>query len=222
MNRVRIMWPALLLAFSTTALAQGSFLQQSVDREGRWDISIGPLFQDSESQGGPQGSRLEVNSDTGVTFQLDYHFTDRLSLGFGMDFISPRYEATIVPDNGDPEQVINHKADMFNGHLRGTWNVLPGAFTPYLRASMGWTTIDSNVADGPPQTGCWWDPWWGYTCQSFWDTYDDSGFSYGGGVGLRWDINESVMLRGGYDILQTDIGDDLSFGQSRLEIGWRF
>ena len=80
------------------------------------------------------------------------------------------------------------------------------------------------MADGPPVTGCWWDPWWGYICSQFWSTYSQSNLSYGAGVGLRWDITESIFAKDGYHLLILNLSEskNAEFGSGRLEFGWRF
>jgi opacity protein-like surface antigen len=58
--------------------------------------------------------------------------------------------------------------------------------------------VDTNIATEPPQTGCWWDPWWGYVCTTFQDTKTIDGFTYEVGLGARYDFNESFSLSGSY------------------------
>jgi hypothetical protein len=86
------------------------------------------------------------------------------------------------------------------------------------------TSLDSNIADGLPTTGCWWDYWWGYVCRSYWSTYSDTSFSYGGGLGIRWDINGALFMRASYNLLKIDTGgnsNDPTLDMGRIEIGWR-
>jgi hypothetical protein len=47
-----------------------------------------------------------------------------------------------------------------------------------------------NIHDGPADTGCWWDPWWGYMCASFYDTYSNTVTSVLHGVGIRRDMSD--------------------------------
>jgi opacity protein-like surface antigen len=101
------------------------------------------------------------------------------------------------------------------------WNFTDGPFTPYVQAGIGWTNIDSNVADGPPTTGCWWDPWWGYVCRSSYSTYDDTNFSYGAGVGLRYEFGygQRTFVKASYNIQIIDDRADPEYDIWRLEIG---
>jgi opacity protein-like surface antigen len=119
---------------------------------------------------------------------------------------------------------INHRLTAFTGQVNGVWNVFDAALTPYLQAGFGWTYIDSNVSDGSPVTGCWWDPWWGYICSNFYETYDETNFSWNAGAGLRYEFDSSMFIRGGWERLNIDGGDgvDPGFDAFRLEFGWMF
>ena len=89
---------------------------------------------------------------------------------------------------------------------------------------IGWTNIDSNVTDGPPVTGCWWDPWWGYICAPFYSTYNDTNFSWNVGAGLRFDFSRTMFVRGGYEMTTIDGNSsaDPTFDAFRIELGWKF
>jgi opacity protein-like surface antigen len=114
---------------------------------------------------------------------------------------------------------------VFNGAVNGTWNILKGNFTPYLQLGLGWTHVDSNVADGPPVTGCWWDPWWGYVCADFFSTYKDTRFSWNAGLGVRYDFQNRMFLKGSINRIFVDGAQDAAdpeFDLWRVELGWRF
>jgi opacity protein-like surface antigen len=150
---------------------------------------------------------------------LDSHW----ALGFDAAFLRPGYTAVFnTEDNG--LQKVKHKMSVFSGQFNGTWNMIDGPLTPYLQAGLGWTYVDSNVTDGPPTTGCWWDPWWGYVCRNFYSTYDDTRFSYGAGAGLRWEFRSGMFLKGSYNLVRIDdnTSADPSFDTAKLELGWFF
>ena len=214
---------ALLLA-PAIAGAQGAFqVPQSQQRAEYWDFSLQAVFQNSESSRGPNGSSTDIDDEVGFGLAFAYNFTDHVALGIDMNWISPRYTAVLVPDDGSPAQTISHKADILNFQLKGIYNLLDGPLTPYVEGSAGWTYVDSNVASSPPITGCWWDPWWGYICSTFWNTYSSTDFSYGGGVGLRWEFGGNMFVRGSYNILLVDAGrDEASLDGIRVEFGWRY
>ncbi len=193
------------------------------DRTGRWEATAQIIGSSSESSGGEMGSGLDVDSDVGFAFGFAYNFNEHLAMGMDFSFLNPDYEATIETDDGDIV-TIDHEMDVFNGNLNATWNFMEGPFTPYVQAGLGWTYIDSNVADGLPSTGCWWDPWWGYVCANFYDTYDDTSFSYGAGAGLRYEFGNGMFVKGSYNVMELDgsgDGADPSFDLWRLELGWQ-
>jgi opacity protein-like surface antigen len=203
---------------------------QAYDRAQNWDISVGVLYMGSESIGGggppgQQSSSLEIDDDWGLAFNFGYNFTNHWALSFDLSFLTPRYTATLVPEDpaASPES-FSQNMDMFSGLVRGTYNFLSGPVTPFVDLSAGFTYLDSNVADRPPTTGCWWDPWWGYICSTYVSTYTDTRFNYGGGLGVRWDINSEVFFRATYSVMKLDIGNssDPLFDIGRLEIGWMF
>lgn len=192
------------------------------ERAREWDFSLNATYLSSGSSSGSNGSSIDVDDDWGLGFRVGYNFNNHLALGFEMNFIEPRYELTLVPDEPNPTPLtISEKLTMFNGLLTGTYNVLKGPVTPFLDLSAGWTHLDSNVTDQPPFTGCWWDPWWGYICRTHWSTFTDTSFSYGGGLGIRWDISTNIFMRASYNMLRIDGSSDPTLDMGRIEFGWR-
>ena len=91
-----------------------------------------------------------------------------------------------------------------------------------MNANLGWTNIDSNISDGEGTTICWWDPWWGYVCDTFLSTYQKDYWHYGIGVGLRVDMNRDTFLRVGYHRRWLDLDNSpgtSSFDGLRFEFG---
>lgn len=213
MSAAAICW--LALSYAQPAAA--------TDRGRSWEATVQLIGTSSESSRGEEGSGVDFDSATGFAFGVAYNFSPRLALGFDASFVEPKYDATFNTDE-DGLVTLRHKASVFNGHLNGTWNILPGSFTPYLQLGVGWTHVDSNVADGPPVTGCWWDPWWGYVCADFFSTYQDTRFSWGAGAGLRWEMGDRIFFKGSVNRVEIDGGKngvDPHFDMWKLEVGWR-
>ena len=85
--------------------------------------------------------------------------------------------------------------------------------------------FDSNVADGPPSTGCYWHPWWGYICNSYYSTFTETQFSYGVGGGLRYEFVGGMFLKASYNYWEMDgmgNSEDAGFTAARFEIGGIF
>lgn len=210
----------VLLAGAATASAQ--------DREGTWDVGFTLFDTSSEALAGQSGAGLRVDGDLGWGFTTNYNITNRLAVGGDFTWLSPDYTATTVIDNtfpiADTTVSVDAELDVATLHLKGTFNFLDGDFTPYVEAGGGWTRVDSNIADGPPTTGCWWDPWWGYICTNFYDTYAETQTSWTYSVGLRWDASADFLVRASYGILEVDSNrsEDFEVDVLRVEFGWRF
>ena len=130
-----------------------------------WDFSVGLIYQDSLSVGGeggpetatPDTSSLRVDSEIGLGFNVSYSFSEYLSVGLDVDWIEPDYELVLVSDApGNPDVRVDHELTQWNWRLKGTWNFTEGPLVPFVDFGFGWTNVDSNVANGPPITGCWW------------------------------------------------------------------
>jgi len=128
-----------------------------------WDFSIGAIYQDSLSVGGeggpetptPDTSSLSVKSELGFTANFTYNINEHFAVGLDIDYLKPDYTAILVSeDPADADVRIDHSLTQWNGRLKGTWNITEGPLVPYVDFGYGWTNIDSNVADGPPVTGC--------------------------------------------------------------------
>ncbi len=203
---------------SAPVLAQGQW-----SRAGNWEATVQLIGSNSEKSSGENGSSLDVDSSIGLGGGVHYHFTDNLALGLDIGWVSPDYEATFATEE-DGLVTVDHEMDVFNGQFNGTWNLLDGPISPYLQAGLGWTYIDSNIADGPPVTGCWWDPWWGYVCSNFYSTYNETNFSWGYGAGIRWEFSDLMFVKASYNRVEvdTDEGADPQFDTFRIELGWMF
>lgn len=196
------------------------------NRGQNWEVSVSGVFQDSKSLGSEGGSNLDIDSDTGWGINIAYNLSSKLSVGADFEFLKPRYSALVIPeDPNEDDIVINHKISQFNGRLKATFNMIDGPFTPFLEGGLGWSYFDSNVADGPPTTGCWWHPWWGYICENFYSTFSDTQFSYGLGAGLRYEFVGGMFVKASYNAWKMDnmgAAEDKNFEAARLEIGGTF
>jgi opacity protein-like surface antigen len=197
-----------------------------MDRTGTWEWSIAAIYQDSTDSGAAGDSSLDVDGELGLGFNFTYNFSNKLSLGADFEWVRPDFTATLISDEDPPQSTtINHTLTQFNGRFKGTWNMIDGPLTPYLELGLGWSYFDSNVADGPPITGCWWHPWWGYICSNYYSTFSSTEFTYGGALGLRYDMRGGMFWKLSVNHYMLDVGGagaDPELNAARLEIGWRF
>ena len=215
----RIVIALLALALPALTFAQGN-------RAGTWEWSLAAVYQDSASSGAAGGSNLKIDNELGFGFGFGYNFTDKLALSGDFEWLRPDFTATLINES-DPNdrRQIDHTMSQFNGRIKGTLTFLSSPLSPYVEAGLGWSYFDSNVADGPPITGCWWHPWWGYICDGFYNTFDSTEFTYGGALGLRYMMRGGMLLKLSVNQYWVDAGNaggDPELNAARLEIGWTF
>ena len=214
---------SLLIFFLLPSFAAAQFYSG----QPKWDFAVTGVYQLSDSSPGSNGSGLEIDSEFGFGMSFNYNFNRRFGLGADLEWLRPDYRARLVSED-DPDDVldIKHTASQFNGRIKGTLNfVEEGPLVPYVQLGVGWTWFDSNVADGPPVTGCWWHPWWGYICQNFYRTYSSTELTYGGALGLRYELAGNSFINLSYDYWELDTGGDRAnpaLESWRLQYGWRF
>jgi hypothetical protein len=170
-----------------------------------------------------------MSDDLGFGFGFGYNLNPHFMV---VDFtwLTANYDAHISNDGNsdgvpDPIQLdVSGTLEASNLQFVGQYNILKGRVTPFLRASLGWAWIDSNIPAGLPQTGCYWDPWYGYICSTFQPTYSDTAFSYGAAAGVRAEITQSFYLEGSYNVLWVDTNKSgtPSLDGARVTAGWTF
>jgi opacity protein-like surface antigen len=204
----------------------GLAMAQSADRENRWETRVGVTFDNSTKWDFDGGTTADLKSDTGFLLGFAYHYTDKLEFGANFEFTNQGYTANIASGT-DPGLIYPVKggADTFRIMGDGTYNFLPGKFTPFVTGAIGWTWMDTNIATSPPQTGCWWDPWWGYICTTYQNTKSINGFTYQLGAGLRYDINDQFDVKASYRMTWTDLSNAKGTPDQDgfvLSVGWKF
>ncbi|MFV8820068.1 outer membrane beta-barrel protein [Haliea sp. E17] len=217
MKTIKFLWLPALLACLPLYSAHAADSR----RAERWETTFALIASDSEDISGNRQSEVAIDNSVGFGFGAAYNLDAHVALGFEFSYLNPDYQAVY---NTEQKGLVSveHEMDIFNGNLNATWNVLEGPFTPYLRANLGWTYIDSNIANGPPVTGCWWDPWWGYICSNVYDSYDDNSFSWGFGAGLRYEFNNDWFIRASVNrsVIDASHGFDPVLDSFNLELGW--
>ena len=221
-----VLLPGLLLALlllSTSAQAQ-RFNQKSPSdspRAGQWEAALLVGQFGGVDQSFENGAAIDVDDEFGWGFSIGWNWTDKWLFSWRFTTVKPDYSARIVPEDPEiPPQTIDYSLTPYSNQFDATWHVLSGPLTPFVQAGIGWTLLDSNIPSSPPVTGCWWDPWWGYICDTAWNTYDTSEFTYNFGLGLRWDINELLFMRGTWnrEFFSADRAD-FDFDSLTLEVG---
>ncbi len=212
-------------------LLSGAFPASAADsdREDQWQFSIPITYVSSERFDGQNETFVELAGDASFGFAFGYNFNERWFLGFDVTFMDMNFDATVAQDNdedmvSDDLIVISGSLDSTSFQIVGQFNFLEKSFTPFLRASLGSTYVDSNIPSGPATGICWWHPWWGYICDAWQPTYDDTSFSYGAGVGIHGQLTDRFYLEASANQLWIDFdnADTPDFSGYRLNIGWLF
>ena len=218
--RVQIL--LFILAAFVTVSAQSQNLIRKVSRKQTWETSFEVVYLGGELMEFDHGSSVDSDSDIGWGFTFGYNLDEHLNLGFEFNTNHTRYNATIIPE--DPTEnvhQIKHKMTTYTAQFNGIYHFSPGPVTPYIQAGLGWTNIDSNVADGPPSGYCGW--YWGYYyCNTYYRTYDKDSFSYNMALGFRVDLSRTTFVRASYGVLWVDmskVSSTPTFELGRLEIG---
>jgi hypothetical protein len=215
-----------VLATASLASAQGT-MPPFQGRAGKWEFMLEPQYVGSASADMAGGSKIDTSADLGFGFGFGYNFTGNLALHLNTTWSSMNYNATIPTvdrTTGAPgTATASGYLDTGTVALDLTYYLLKGPVTPFVMGGTGWTMVDSNISSGPPQNYCWYDPWYGYVCDSYQTTYAKDFFSYNVGVGVRWDVVPGFFLRGlvGMQWLDTDSGTIDTTG-GRVDIGFMF
>jgi opacity protein-like surface antigen len=213
-----------IIGLAMLALAPAAFAQ-SADRAGTWETRLDIVYQNSSDWDFNGGTTADIDSDTSFLIGVGYHLSDNLELGGNLTFGQTDYSADIVGDEIGEIFGVTGEYEYTSLLFDATWNFLPGAFSPFVSASAGWSWVDTNIATGPPQTGCWWDPWWGYVCSTFQNTKSLDGFAYGFDVGARYDFSDSIAAHFSYRMMWVDLENadgTPDVDGFRLGIGWKF
>jgi opacity protein-like surface antigen len=213
------------VAALTLALLAGAAAADAQDRDGRWEFTLGTFYQLGATVDGQEQSTVDTDDELGFSIGGGYNFSDRLATTFAMQWSGVGYNAVGTDEDGD-EFGLSGSFDAWTTSANLVFHFTDSRLTPYVGAGIGWTWIDTNIPNGPPVTGCWWDPWWGYVCYTDYPTASTDAFSYQATAGLRYTFDsDRSFLRLGYTAQFMDFEN--SSGTPRfdvivLDFGWIF
>ena len=197
-------------------------------RRGRYEITLQPRYVASKEIGTDGGSKLELDPALGFGVGFGYNFTNKFALHLDGSWTRSDYQAKITTtDSGGISTgttTAGGTLDTATVALNLSYYFLDGPLTPFLMGGIGWTFVDSNIPSGPPEGVCWWDPWYGYICTSYQNTYTKDYFSYNLGLGARWDVIPGLFLRGsaGWQWVNLGRAGTTDFMGGRLDLGYMF
>ncbi|WP_419656142.1 hypothetical protein Dvar_52420 [Desulfosarcina variabilis str. Montpellier] len=183
--------------------AEGSAIR-SADRKGSWDFILPLTYADDTKIDGQGGSSADIDDDFGIGFGFGYNFNNHFQLNGGFNWNSRTYEATVAVSDGSERKYSNYM-EMSTIALNGIYYFLDKNFTPFVSGMIGYTWVDTNIQDAPAETYCWYDPWWGYVCNDYVPTKTQDDWTYGAGIGIRYDFNKSFSMQGSYNKSWVDL-----------------
>ena len=212
----------IYLAGLALALLAGATVANAQSREGRWEYTLGIPYQLGSETTFDGGSTLKTKSDFGFGMTFGYNPSEQVTWSFGLKWAGIGYDANVVKDGGGTTGISGtYDAWGLSGNL--LFNLGQGPLTPFVGAGIGYTWIDTNVPNGLPQTGCWWDPWYGYICSTYYPTKSVNSFSYQAMGGLRYAFNPRTFLRLSYASQWIDTSNGTPrFDVFGVELGWLF
>lgn len=209
------------------ALCSTFSLAAHADRDTGWEFGGELLYQTSQDIEFEGGSSVSTDSDVGFALTFGYRINAHLEVQMGLDWTTVDYDATILGGTGNNNLAVTIEGEMetLTPRIGVNYNFIDGPFTPYVSGVIGYSFIDTNIPDGPPQIGCWWDPWYGEVCTAWQETRSVDEFMYGVGAGVRWDASDTLSFHLGYekhwlDFSQAESGAD--FDQFKLGIAFMY
>jgi outer membrane assembly lipoprotein YfiO len=197
-------------------------------RRGRYEVTLQPRYVATKEIGTEGGSTLDLDPALGFGAGFGYNFTNKFALHLDASWTRSDYQAKITStDSGGISTgttTASGVLDTTTVALNLSYYLLDGPLTPFLTGGIGWTFLDSNIPSGPPEGVCWWDPWYGYVCSTYQNTYTKDYFSYNLGLGARWDVIPGFFLRGsvGWQWLNLGKAGTNDFVGGRLDLGYMY
>jgi opacity protein-like surface antigen len=194
---------AMFALCSAPVFAQSyySFGSNGTDRTGSFEVFAegSVLFSTKVSFQG--GSNAQTQSDLGFGLGFGLNITDHWFAGLDFQYNSVDYSTQIASADVPPKPAATLRGSAAFNRLapHAGYYFFDGPITPYVVANIGYSWVDTNIPTGPPQTGCWWDPWFGRVCSTWQSTHTTDAFTFGVGGGLRWDLNRNGFIRLGYE-----------------------
>ena len=172
-----------------------AFAASPVQRAGKWEFTVQTRYLDGQHVDGDSGSSADVNNTLGWGFGIGYNLTNNFTLAMDIGWASANYRGTYVTDTS-ATQTINGTMDTSTIALNLSYYFTRSAVSQFVMGGIGSIFIDSNIPSGLASTGCWYDSWWGYVCNSYQPIYSSTNFTYNAGLGLRWDAAPGFFMRG--------------------------
>lgn len=153
------------------------------------------------SDASQDGSTAEVHAALNSGFGIAYNINDNFQVNGTFSWGNRNYNIDNAPVGTTPSSGTLSTSSLM---LNALWYFMPGDFAPFVSAGFGSTFIDTNIPNGQGSGNCYWDPYWGYVCGTYYPTKSATSISYGFGAGARFDINRQFALQASLNRLYID------------------
>ena len=189
-----------------------------------WEMGLQTRYQFEKDLNFRGGSKVNLDDDFAWGFAANYNLNEKLNFGteFGWNLIN--YSANVVNDLGD-FNLLSGTAETSTWLFNATYHLMATKLTPFAIGSIGWGAFDSEISTGNVEGVCWWDPWYGYVCGYYPETYGDDAVVYRAGGGLRYDSEGTFFMKAYYSAQWNDFGNSSevpAYHQIRFEFGSMF
>ncbi len=200
--------------------AQAAFYDSRIEK---WEFYLAPQITEEKVINFDNGAKASLNQRSSIGFGIGYNLNAHIELTLDFATSDANYTSTSIPEDAAQEPVTNtHSLYSSSINFGFTYNLMKTPFTPYVSANLGSTYIDSGILTGDVGTGCWWYPYWGYVCGPVANTYTSTEFNYGAALGLRYDFNRKLFIKGQVGKNYLDVGNTPDFTTYRFVFGFMF
>jgi opacity protein-like surface antigen len=183
---------------------------------GSLEFNVPLNYMGSNSQTFSDGSSATTNAAFGLGFGMGYNFNDHFQVNGQFSWSARNYKATVVPV--PPATQTNYSNTMYTSTIsvNAVYYFMTGDFTPFVSGGIGSTFLDSNIIDPSGGSGgCYYYPYYGYSCYT--PTKTSTNVSYNYGLGVRMDVNRGFAIEGSWNQLNIDTSQG---GSPKMDV-WR-
>lgn len=204
MKSILRMIPMVAVAALAGALALPSPVQAQ-QREGSLEFILPIIYTPNTHFNGQGGSSADLNSNLSFGLGLNYNLNNHFQLGGLVSWSYRNYTATIVDATTGAASKVNGSMEASTIGFNASYFFMPSGTTPYVTGGFGSTFVDTNIPNGIPSTGCFWDPWYGYICNTYVPTKTQTALSYQAGAGMRFEVSRTIAVQASYNRMWIDL-----------------
>jgi opacity protein-like surface antigen len=153
------------------------------------------LHSDDITFNGPAGDVKVKMDDTGLGgFGLAFHYNEFLAVHADFMFGDSTFSGNLPTETGG---TVHVKQDAFiqTGRFNVDYNIIKGRLTPFVTGGIGYQYLETELKNLPPVGVCWWDPWWGWICQTAHPYAWETDFTWNVGAGIRWSVTDRIFIK---------------------------